>query len=147
MPLWGEILNNRMLSSLNQRTEDRESSYTMRQETVWTHPMSVPGHLHANSHTTTRWKKLNQRRSAMTFTSSGTVRGALRVQESMARPSQVKRSPFTDTELEQAPALMGSHVESSIAILAITARLDVVAAKALLVIFPKPFTETSISEK
>jgi hypothetical protein len=83
----------------------------------------------------------------MISTSSEIARGALRVRGSIARSSQAKRLPFTDTELEQALALMDPHVGILIAILAITVRLDVVVVKALLAISLELITETSISER
>lgn len=62
----------------------------------------------------------------------------------MARPSRAKKLYFTDTELEQPLALMDPHVGISIAILAITARLDVVVARALSATSLELTTDTSI---
>jgi hypothetical protein len=55
----------------------------------------------------------------------------------------VKRLPSTGTELDRALALLAPRAETLIAILAITVRFDI-AAKDLIVSFPKHITEISI---
>jgi hypothetical protein len=55
----------------------------------------------------------------------------------------VKRLPSTDTEPDRALALLAPRAETLIAILAINVRFNI-AAKDLIVSFPKPITEISI---
>ena len=61
----------------------------------------------------------------------------------MNRTLRVKRLPSTDTGLDRALALLAPLAETSIAILAIIVRFDI-AAKDLIVSFPKLITEISI---